>query len=208
MGIRLQDHVSNAAQSGSAEVRPRRGRLGRRALVASAATAGLGLALPTSGALAQTADMTVVADKLAIMELASAFETAFDRGDLEAMVAMWTDDGVFVHPFGTFEGKDAFRGWAEGQFAQSAASGGTRHLVTNFEIAVAGEAATMTCYLTLFAGRVSPTPLIILGVFTDQLVKVDGAWAFARRELVVDTQFGPPPDDAPPATSPEATPVA
>jgi ketosteroid isomerase-like protein len=156
-----------------------------------------GLLAPGFVARAQDTDDSTdeAADTLAIMDLANRFEVAFDHGDIEASVEMWTDDGVFEHPSGTYTGKDAYREWANAFYQQAQQGGGSHHLLTNILVDVEGDTATMTSYLTLIVGVVSPTPVIISGEFTDSVVRVGGEWKFQRRTLVVFTQFGPPPQD-------------
>jgi ketosteroid isomerase-like protein len=170
-------------------------------LVAAAFAFGLLVQAVVAHAQDASGEADTAADKVAIAELAAAFETTFDQGDLDANVEMLTDDAVFDHPSGVFTGKDAYRQWAEAFYQQSAASGGTHHLVTNVQITVNGDQADMTSYLTLLVGITSPTPVIISGDFTDHLVKIDGQWKFQSRKLVAYTQFGPPPGAG-------ATPVA
>jgi hypothetical protein len=85
------------------------------------------------------------------MELAARFETTFDAGDVGGHLATWVDDLSFESPFGSYQGKDAYRAWVEAFNRVAMAGGGTRHLVTNFEIDLAGDTATMTCYLTILS---------------------------------------------------------
>ncbi|MFL5758642.1 MAG: nuclear transport factor 2 family protein [Thermomicrobiales bacterium] len=171
-------------------------------MVIVAAAFALGLLVQGLVASAQDSNQTdTTADKAAITELAAKFETTFDQGDFDTNVDLWTDDGVFDHPAGVFKGKEAYRQWAEGFYQQSAASGGSHHLLTNVQITVNGDQADMTSYLTLLVGITSPAPAIISGEFTDHVVKVDGEWKFQTRKLVIATQFGPPQSGG-------ATPVA
>jgi ketosteroid isomerase-like protein len=164
-------------------------------IVTAAIAAAFALGLLLQGVVATAQDSAsspdVTADKLAILELATRFETTFDRGDIDANVALWTDDAVFDHPSGVYTGTDAYRQWATAFSQQGIAGGGTHHLLTNVEITVVGDQADMTSYLTLLLGVTSPTPVVISGEFTDHLVRIDGEWKFQTRRLVVLTQFGP-----------------
>ena len=193
------------------------GRMGRRGLARGAARLGMAtataMAFQTSvgvapeGQVAAQPDTAtdpgeVALDKLAIMELAARFETTFDAGDGGGHLATWVDDLSFESPFGSYQGKDAYRAWVEAFNRVAMAGGGTRHLVTNFEIDLAGDTATMTCYLTILSAT---TPPIIgaTAVFTDdRLRKVDGEWKFAHRTLEVDQDLSGA------ATPTEATPTA
>ena len=144
------------------------------------------------------AQARVAADKVAIQELASRFENTFDEGRIDAHLATWVDNLTFVSPFGTYRGKAAYAQWVREFYKVAQASGGTRHLVTNFEIDVRGDTATMKAYLMIVIRK----PAVIDGVrfhpiaystaFTnDRLVRVNGRWKFAARTLQIDE--GPNP---------------
>ncbi len=127
------------------------------------------------------------ADELAIMEVSNRFENAFDDGDLEAHLATLSDDIVFEsNASGTYRGKEAYRGWVEPFPAQ--AQGGTRHVMTNFEIEVRGDTATATSYLTIL-GRTGPA-VGATAEFTDELARMDGRWVFTTRRQVIDQPIG------------------
>ncbi len=144
-----------------------------------------------SAPVAATAAPRQAADELAIMEVSNRFENAFDDGDLEAHLATLSDDIVFEsNAFGTYRGKEAYRGWVEPFLAQAQAQGGTRHLMTNFEIEVRGDTATATSYLTIL-GRTGPAVGATVE-FTDELARVDGRWVFTTRRQVVDQPIGAP----------------
>jgi ketosteroid isomerase-like protein len=138
----------------------------------------------------------VALDELAIMELAARFETTFDAGDVEGHLDTWVDDLSFESPFGSYQGKAAYRAWVEEFNRQAMAGGGTRHLVTNFEIEVAGDEATMTCYLVIL-GATTPPAVGFTTVFTDdRLRRVDGEWRFVHRTLEVDQELPRQPGQA------------
>jgi ketosteroid isomerase-like protein len=153
---------------------------------------------PAAASAKSVASLRVAADEVAIQELASRFENTFDEGRIDAHLATWVDDLTFISPFGTYRGKAAYEGWVRGFYDVAQASGGTRHLVTNFEIDVRGDTATMKAYLMI----VIREPAVIDGVrfhpiaystaFTDdRLVRVNGQWKFVSRTLQVDE--GPNP---------------
>ena len=134
-------------------------------------------------------------DKLEIQELAARFEHAFDEGDFDAHMALWKSEMSFESPFGNYDTAEAYRGWVEGFYEQAQGNyGGTRHLVTNFDIRVDGDSASMTCYLTILArdgAQLADAPgrAVIAGTaaFTDdQLERVNGEWKFVHRTLVFD----------------------
>ena len=146
----------------------------------------IGVIRPSAAQPTVENDAQVALDKLEIMELAARFENTFDAGDVEGHLATWADDLTFESPFGDYQGKEAYRAWVT-EFNQIAmANGGTRHLVTNFEIDVTGETATMTCYLVIVSATTPPAIGFTTAFTDDQLLKVDGEWKFVHRTLEVD----------------------
>jgi 3-phenylpropionate/cinnamic acid dioxygenase small subunit len=60
----------------------------------------------------------------------------------------------------------------------------TKHVVTNVDIRVDGEAATSSCYATVFQQtEVLPLQPIASGRYIDRFEKVGGRWRFADRLL-------------------------
>lgn len=64
-----------------------------------------------------------------------------------------------------------------------------RHVVTNHEVQVAGDRATLFCYLTVF----DRDALAVTGTatFSDELVRTPAGWRFARRLLTADPNVNP-----------------
>lgn len=125
-----------------------------------------------------------VSDRIAIIELASAYENAFDEGDLDKHMATWTDGVSFDSPFGSFSDEAGYLAWLTGFKAQTVANGGTRHLMTNHEIGIEGDTATMTSYLTIL--NKADRTIISTGVFTDRLRRTEDGWRFVHRTISVD----------------------
>lgn len=142
----------------------------------------------TLGIEAVGADPQDAADHIAIMELSSLFEIAFDEGDADAHMATWAEEMSFTSPFGDYDGREGYREWLEGFMAQMSGMGGTRHLITNTVIEVDGDRARQTCYLVIL-GRTANEggPALLASVrFEDELVRTPEGWRFAARELVLD----------------------
>jgi hypothetical protein len=113
------------------------------------------------------------ADRLAIMEVASRFETTFDRGDLDAHMELWTEALTFESPYmGNFYDRASYRDGLGRFYDDLAAKGGTRHLMTNFEIELAGERAQVRSYLSVH-NRKSGAMLGIVE-WQDEMVRTDG----------------------------------
>lgn len=135
------------------------------------------------GATAQTA-----ADHVAIAELTSLFEVAFDEGDIDAHMATWADEMSFASPFGDFETREGYREWVEGFYEWTSGMGGTRHLITNAVVAVDGDRASQTAYLVIVGRTLNDgAPGLMATVrFEDALARTPEGWRFTARTLHLD----------------------
>lgn len=72
--------------------------------------------------------------------------------------------------------------------------GKTLHLVSNLEITLESEttASCVSNFIMTRTGDMEHTKLHAAGRYYDRFVKVDGAWRFAARDVVVDTNVLPP----------------
>lgn len=119
-------------------------------------------------------------DRLAIIELASRFETSFDRGELDAHMALWTEALLFESPYmGRFYDRPSYREGLQRFYDDLQAKGGTRHLMTNHEVDLDGDGARMRSYLTVF-NRTSGAMIGIVE-WQDRLERASGRWRFAER---------------------------
>jgi uncharacterized protein (TIGR02246 family) len=122
-------------------------------------------------------------DHLAILDLAARYNHAIDGGDPQAWADTFTADGVFVSTrSGRHAGREALVAFAE-DFARTRK--GIRHWVNN--LVVEGDSATgrasLRCYLLLWDTNQSPPAVVGAADYEDDLVRVDGAWRFARRQV-------------------------
>lgn len=121
-------------------------------------------------------------DRLLIRERMNAYADATFRGDVEAYLDCWAEDGVRIGNGEEVRGKDALR-------AQWSKFWAWLDKMTFFTevgaIEVDGDHATARCWcreiLFLKGGAVRK----VVGVYEDQLVRQDGAWRFARREYTL-----------------------
>jgi uncharacterized protein (TIGR02246 family) len=156
----------------------------------TAVTAGF-LVLGTAPVLAQTpAPMEralIAADRLEIMELSAQFDNSLDSEDAQAFAATFTPDGALDGFWGSAEGTEQIL--AAHAFMLSTFSKDKRHVVTNHQIAVNGDQATMYCYLSVF----DRLTLAVTGTstFRDELVRTPQGWRFARRTLTADPNVQP-----------------
>lgn len=127
------------------------------------------------------------ADRLDILELSARFDNSLDGGDAGRFASAFLPNGVLAGFWGESRGEEQLRQAHASMLATFAKD--KRHVVTNHEIEVQGDRATMFCYLTVFDRHA----LAVTGTatFTDELAKVDGAWRFARRTLHADPNVDP-----------------
>ena len=138
----------------------------------------------TDAALARA---LLAADRMEIMELGARFDNGLDAEDAAKFLGTFVDDGVLAGFWGEAKGPEAIRGAFDFMLATFARN--RRHVVTNHEIAVAGDAATMFTYLTVFDRATNSS--IGTATFTDDLVRQDAGWRFARRTLRADPNVDP-----------------
>ena len=134
------------------------------------------------------------ADRLAIRELVEAYAHCADRRDAKGQMDLFTADTHFVvymnakDPIPTQElySRDALAP----VFADLNKYDATMHFVGQSTIITltgnraTGEAYTLANHLTIGGGK---RRLMIAALrYSDQFVKIDGAWLFAERRLYVD----------------------
>ncbi|HET6433788.1 nuclear transport factor 2 family protein [Dyella sp.] len=150
------------------------------------------IAVPASAAAPALSSKTLArmaqaADRSEIVELSAHFDNALDAEDPAKFVGTFTPDGELIGFWGTSEGPQGLRKAFE--FMVSTFSKDKRHVVTNHEVTIQGDHASMFCYLTVFDRK----SLAVTGTatFTDELVKHNGEWKFVRRTLRADPNVDP-----------------
>lgn len=120
-------------------------------------------------------------DYEAIRQLVARYNVAFDELDVEGWVNCFTEDGFFERSNAgrSYQGSEELRELLAGFPVKG------RHVTTDFQIAVDGDHATMSCYLT-YLDRAANHALMMFGVYADELRKVNGSWKFSTRRLEVD----------------------
>ncbi|HKD66956.1 MAG TPA: nuclear transport factor 2 family protein [Candidatus Binataceae bacterium] len=127
---------------------------------------------------------------LAIQDLYTRYFAALDDGPDEQWVGCFTPDGVLETPtMGILgAGHAALATWVKDYHASWKKDEQRRHVLTNLSIEIQGESATGGCYLTAYHCRGGKANLGVVGYYRDKLVKIDGAWLFSYRLVVVDGQ--------------------
>jgi ketosteroid isomerase-like protein len=152
-----------------------------------------------------------VEDHIAIENLLMRYAAAYNTGDADTYVSLFTADATFQlvrdvgePPFaGPFQGRDAIRQqWFPDGASPDAGRkfGAMRHVTTNYEINVDGDAATVRAFFievvsngaNIPPGSKPPT-IHAMGRYEDELQKIDGVWLFSKRTVITDlnTQWEP-----------------
>ena len=133
------------------------------------------------------------ADRLALRELVDAYAHCADRRDAKGQMALFTDDARFVVymdaksdvPSQEFQGRDALAPVFDNLNQYQA----TTHFNGQSTIVLEGTKATGVSYCLAHHVSVhgSERSLMIASIrYLDTFTKIDGAWYFAQRILLVD----------------------
>lgn len=128
-----------------------------------------------------------IEDRIAIRELHDTYADAGFRGDKEQWLGCFADDCVWVTPFGEMNGKEQLEATWNQIFASLSALG---FFTVMGSLEIDGDRATDRAYIReiFFAQDGSMRKLV--GRYDDQLVRVNGAWKFARRNYQVLIEEG------------------
>jgi ketosteroid isomerase-like protein len=151
-----------------------------------------------AGCQQQASDPRVaaLADRQAIDQLvAGDYPRALDASDWDAYAATYTEDGELVLLGNSSKGRAAIKSFLSAQPA------GERviHVISNLSYKIDGDTATGGAYWQDI-GKVSGAPgVVVAGHYDDSLRKVNGAWKFTKRSIVIDF---PPAGGVPAAAAP------
>ncbi len=140
-----------------------------------------GLAQPRTGSI--EARLQRVEDELAIRRVLVDYAAFLDGRNYDAYAALFTADGEWTGGGGSFKGQPAIRAMLANVLGPAGAENGSNfHLITNPRIDLDGDRARATSrYLFVMRapdGRPQPS---LAGIYTDDLVRVDGKWKIRRR---------------------------
>ena len=127
--------------------------------------------------------LQALVDRDAIRELNARWARAFDDGNAEEWAAYFIEDAVFeVAGRLRLEGRTALA-----EFAASVPYGSV-HITTDHVIELDGERARQVCTLVLARRSREGEPATFHGTgrYTDELVRTDAGWRFARRTAQLD----------------------
>lgn len=142
-----------------------------------------------------------VEDRMALLDLISAYSHTWDGRDQRGWVALFTDDAVLQ---ASFRGELAWTygsNRARSEFIESFWAGAdktgilqSRHFQTNTIFTPQGDGRVRadTMFAVAFQHKGEAGPRISnTGIYRDRFVKTEGGWKFERRDILVDQD--PPP---------------
>jgi uncharacterized protein (TIGR02246 family) len=134
----------------------------------------------------------VTDDIVVIQQLLNRYCHVLDRGDVDAVGALFADDAVLLPEYEgaqRHEGRAAIRVWYTRYCERSAANvRSLRHKISTAVIDVDGDRATAVCYLDADSvSRANGARTFAGGRYEDVLVKRGGAWLLSQRRIVVDS---------------------
>lgn len=132
-------------------------------------------------------------DRFEIADLFNSYAAALDAGDVDGVVACFTEDGWLDSPIvGRHQGSEGLRVFAE-KTAQAVRRGVRfRHVVTNLRIEVDGSQAKARCYLLDLVTIDGKSELLSPGEYECDLVRTDSGWLFQSRLVHMDRVFAIP----------------
>ena len=126
------------------------------------------------------ADMTALADELAIRRTLSSYCHRCDDGDFARLVDQFTRDGALVFGDEVVTGRAELLAWFERN--QPAELRG-KHLMTNTVVEVEGDrASALSDFVFLRVVDGGPRPAVA-GRYRDELVRVGDEWLLERRDI-------------------------
>lgn len=131
-----------------------------------------------------------IEDRFGINDLFVRYTTALDAGDVDTIVACFTEDGALESPaVGKYAGRDGIRAFSERFAAMHRRGVQLRHVISNMAMAVSGDTAQATCYLTCIITMNGKSELMPPGRYECALRKVDGTWLFQNRLVIMDAPY-------------------
>jgi uncharacterized protein (TIGR02246 family) len=141
------------------------------------------------------ATLRLLLDERDIQRLMVDYAERIDANDPVGAAACFAPDGVGIY-WGEYRGREAI---AERLAGILAAFSATSHHLSNVAIDVdpSGDRATALSYVYAFhRRRPSYAPLHVWARWSDQIIRTDEGWRFARREVVSVGRIDPEAGDA------------
>ena len=128
-----------------------------------------------------------IADEHALLHLAELYARAVDRRDADALVSLFTEDGIIERPGSVWQGHEKLRGIIARLNTLYAS---TFHTVRNQTTVIDGttaQAETYSVAMHILNSAEGDRKRMDMGIrYQDSFVRQDGVWLFAKQELIVD----------------------
>ena len=155
------------------------------AFVAGASVAAVTAQAPKAGAQKSTeARLKELEDRQAIHELLMNYGRTIDTRDFEAFANLFTADAEYGGGKLQFKGPAAIRERLETSLKARPMPGRDWHFLMNETVTLNGDEATAVSLGAFFVrGEGNKLESNSIAIYTDHLVRQDGAWKFKRRVL-------------------------
>jgi uncharacterized protein (TIGR02246 family) len=131
--------------------------------------------------------MNMLADEHALLHLAELYAQAVDRRDADALVSLFTENGIIERPGSVWQGHEKLRGIIARLNTLYAS---TFHTVRNQTAAIDGanaQAETYSVAMHILNSTEGGRKRMDMGIrYQDSFVRQDGDWLFTKRALIVD----------------------
>lgn len=121
-------------------------------------------------------------DRLLIRERYGAYSDSAFRQDVDAWLANWTDNGIWVIFGQEIRGKEALRAQWDSTWRELECMGFFSEIGA---ISVKGDTASARSYCREIVLLKTGEVMKVVGCYEDELVKDSGVWLFARRDYSV-----------------------
>jgi uncharacterized protein (TIGR02246 family) len=120
-----------------------------------------------------------------IRQLMGRYIQAHDTHDVETIVALFTDDGLFANQNGEFRGQARIREFFEGSRSRATPDRKGKLMCANSIITVDGETASALTDVVGF-GREgeSPWSVRLVAQYDDRFVHRNGQWQYAEKHVL------------------------
>jgi len=124
-----------------------------------------------------------VEDELAIRRILVDYAAFLDSRDYDGYAALFATNGEWIGGGGSHKGRAAIRAMLANVLGPAgAANRANFHLITNPRVTIEGDKAHATSrYLFVMRGADGRPQPSLAGIYTDDLMRVDGQWLIQRR---------------------------
>lgn len=127
-------------------------------------------------------------DEAAINDLLAQYNVVTDALDIDGWANCFAPDGVFNGAYDTFHLPTEKERFAEhARELEAAGMPRLRHFLSNIRIRVHGDTAASHCFFQIVAtDDDAHSTITMVGEYADELVKLNGRWLFATRNVTTD----------------------